>query len=191
MPDHVNIMGIDAGFTATGWAVFRLEDAGLVPIAAGCVRTQPGTKRTAVRVADDDARRVAELVRCLRAAVTTWSIRGLFVELPTGGAQGARAQRAMALATGAVVAAVELLGLAAEWVTPREVKLAAAGSAAAGKDEVMAAAQRRWPELWLMAADKSRKTPAAVWEHIADAAWAVESARHGQLARALVMGGAR
>jgi Holliday junction resolvasome RuvABC endonuclease subunit len=48
----------------------------------------------------------------------------------------------MALAIGTVSAAIELLGLPVEWVTPTEVKQVATGMRSASKDEMMDACRK-------------------------------------------------
>jgi hypothetical protein len=171
------ILSLDAGLVGCGWVV--CEVGPLEPIAAGCLRTAPGTRRTAIRVADDDARRVADLFRGLLAVAREHGVAGIIAELPTGGARGARAARCMGLSTALVACLAEALELPAEWVTPRDVRQAARG--ATDKRAVQRYALARWPRLANLAAAR----PAAEWEHIADAAAAAAAAEHGRLVRTL------
>lgn len=168
------VLGIDAGFSNLGLVVID----GRRVIDWRVVRTERTTRKRSVRVADDDADRCALLARELAASIREWQPAGAVVELPSGGAQGARANRAMGMATGVVVAALELLGVPAEWVTPQMVKQAAAGRKDASKEAVQQGVRRQleWTS-W----------PAYAWqvEHVADAAAAVLAAQGGTLMRTL------
>ena len=168
------MIGIDAGFVATGWVVAD----GRRIIDAGVIRTERQARKTAVRVADDDAERCAILARELRGVLDEHAPAGAVVELPTGGAQGARAIRTMGMATAVVVAVLELSFLPAEWVTPQMVKKASAGHKGASKEDVAAGVLRafEWPEL---------KLPKGQLEHVYDAAGCLLAAENGTLMRVL------
>lgn len=180
------ILALDVGFVATGWSVFA---PGLV--ACGCIRTERSAKKRGIRVADDDAERCGVLARGLRELLRVGypQVLGVVAELPTGGAQGARANRAMGMATGVVVATVEDCGVGAEWVAPDAVKQAATGRRNASKDEMIRLALKRWPAIGRWCPEGrvvcDAGTPAWALEHIADACWAFEAARNGALVRAV------
>lgn len=171
------ILSIDPGIVGCGWAVF--ETGPLQPVAAGCLRTAKRTRKTTVRVADDDARRVADLFRGLLRIARDHLAAGLVAELPSGGAQGARANRCMGMASALVVCLAEALELPTEWITPGEVRKAA--EQARSKNEVQRYVLARWP--WF--ARVAPGWPAAEWEHVADAAAAAAAAEHGRLVRTL------
>jgi Holliday junction resolvasome RuvABC endonuclease subunit len=182
------ILGIDAGFVATGLVVVELGAvaAGSAAasdriLAAVTVRTDAtGAKRRGLRVADSDAERCQVATRAILSLAREWDVAGVVAELPHGGAQGARANRAMGLATGVVAASVEALGLPAEWVTPAAAKKAATGRADASKADVQAAVERRFA--WA-----AGTVGRYAWEreHVSDAAAAVLAAAGGTLVRAL------
>ena len=176
------VLGIDAGFTATGLTAIELGASGQLSqvIASKCVRTQPTKDKRAVRVADDDAERCMFLARAIQAFLQGWDPKAVVVELPHGGAQGARAIRAMALATGVVSAVLANNGYPVEWVTPQAVKKAAAGRRDASKQAVEQSVRQRfqWP-------DGTMPKTAAEREHICDAAGAVMAAEHGALIQAV------
>lgn len=172
----MRLLGIDAGFAALG--VVIIED-GTVLHAEAARTARTTKKKRGLRVADDDADRCQQLARCLAWIIEEWRPAGAVVELPGGGARGARAHRAMGMATALVAAVLELSDLPAEWVTPAEGKKAAAGRMDASKEQVQHGVRRafQWPE--------GAAWPACEAEHIYDAAAAVLAARNGTLARAL------
>lgn len=169
------VLALDAGFAATG-AVLVDTDGNVH--GADCYRTVPDNRKRGVRVADSDAERCAGLA----AWLLTWArqVQGVVVELPTGGAQGARANRAMGMATGVVAACLYAAGRPVEWVTPAAVKVAATGYRNATKEQVQAGVLQglTWP-IWQV--DLAR----GAWPHIADAAGAYLAAADGALIRAL------
>lgn len=171
------VVGIDAGFTATGLVAVDLEHGRVVQSA--CLRTQKTTTKRAVRVADDDAERCADIARGVVEFLHRQGPQVVVVELPGGAAKGARAQRAMALATGVVVTVLALGGYAAEWVTPGQGKKAATGRRDASKQDVEAAVRAHYE--W---APGTLPKVAAQREHICDAAAAVLAAEHGALINA-------
>jgi Holliday junction resolvasome RuvABC endonuclease subunit len=172
------ILTLDIGFRATGWAVL----AGGVPADSGCIRTKDDSKKRGVRKADADALACAEIARELWRIIRACGIRGIVCELPNAGAQGARPNRCMGMATAIVASVAELAGLPAEWVTPADVKAVAPGIRNPSKADVEAAVRSRWPDLVLPEAAADR-------EHIADALGAYMAAEHGQMVRTLAPGG--
>lgn len=177
------VVGIDAGFTATGLVAVKLHPDRLAVVAVEVVRTQPSGRKRGVRVADDDAERATTLFDGVREFLGGAAAAGAVVELPTGGARGARANRTMGIATAAVCAAVRGADVPVEWVTPRAVKVAAGGRPAASKAEVAAGARLGlyWDEVLAQMGDM----PISVAEHVWDAAGAVLAAQGGTLIGAL------
>lgn len=176
MPSLI-LLGIDAGFTATG--LVAVDFSANRVTASRCVRTQPTKQKRGVRVADDDAERCAFLAREIREFLQALRPQVVAVELPGGAARGARAQRAMALATGVVVTVLALGGWAAEWVTPGMGKQAATGKRDGSKAEVEAAVKAHFA--W---EPGTLPKTAAEREHVCDAAAAVMATEHGALVAA-------
>ncbi len=176
------VLGIDAGFTATGLCAIELGGSGQLSqvLASKCVRTQPTKDKRAVRVADDDAERCAFLALEIRSFLDATQPQAVIVELPSGGAQGARANRAMGMSTGMIATVLALTRYPAEWVTPQAVKKAAAGRRDASKQAVEQSVRQRfqWP-------DGTMPKTAAEREHVCDAAGAVMAAEHGALVQAV------
>lgn len=174
------LLGIDAGFAAVGVVVVDVTEPSVrqVLFAETC-RTKRTAKKRGIRVADDDAERCQEVARFLIDAIRTHQPAGAVVELPSGGAQGARANRSMGMATGIVTSVLEAAELPSEWVTPQMVKKAATGRNDGSKADVQKAVRRifEWDNHW----------PKYKWaqEHVADAAAAVLAAEGGTLIRTL------
>lgn len=164
--------GIDVGLVATGLVLVDCASTPPRVVRYDTLRTERQAGKHGLRVADDDARRAGDLARWLRDRLG--GAMGVVAELPTGGAQGARATRSMGLSTGVVVATVALSGLPAEWTTPGDGKKAATGRRDGSKAEVQAAVfeRFRWPPLGRHAWER---------EHVADAAAAVLAAWDGTL----------
>jgi Holliday junction resolvasome RuvABC endonuclease subunit len=178
-------MAIDAGLQGMGIVI--AEDGTV--IYCGANRTKKAPAKKGLRVADDDADRCQQHARFLLRVITMYRPQGAIVELPSGGAQGARANRAMGMATGIVVTALEAAGLPVEWVTPADVKDAAAGDKAASKGDVQKGVRERlkWSTNAELVIAQSYKNEL---EHIYDAAGALLAAEHGTLMRALNQKGA-
>lgn len=180
------VLGIDAGFTATGLVLVELRRESDVVVSAWVIRTVPTAKKRGVRVADDDAERCMALAR----SIVEWvpaevrSHGACVVELPSGGAQGARPNRAMGMATGMIAATVALQNWPTLWVTPDAVKRAATGRSKASKEEVAEAVGKRLE--WVAAvAESVRRRPAVEREHLFDAAGAFLAGRDDALIQAL------
>lgn len=171
-------LGLDVSFAHLGMII--IQDMHVIDYHT--IHTEPDKKKTSV--AADDVRRTLELVNGL---VDMWKrhrydriedgqrvmsdpITQACVELPTGGAQGARANRGMGIATGIVVAVLSCLDIPVTWVTPSEVKLAAAGHRNAEKVDVEGAVLEILH--WDVPPAKTKKDR----EHVCDAAGAVLAA---------------
>lgn len=166
------ILGLDPSLTAYGWAVLRVDDGAVVD--AGCIRTQPAKGKQHAYVGDDDTLRVRVITRELARVVQRHTPRAIAYET-SGGAQSARAARALGIAcgiTGALVeCAAELLeiGIVEVPVTAREAK-SATGSTSASKADVVEWASSRAP-------DQMWGAPVPVREAIADSIAVAEYAR--------------
>lgn len=166
------VIGIDAGFTHTGISVFKVINGHTKFHKCLTVKTEKTEKKKQVRVADDDAERIMKLIlemdkflaECVEGDNKVYCV----VELPSAGAQGARALRAMALITGAIVTYVTVKNIPTEYVTPNDVKIAVTGKKTASKDEIMDTMR------WMLRSYSGQlpKTKEA-FEHIADSVGAI------------------
>jgi Holliday junction resolvasome RuvABC endonuclease subunit len=179
-------MALDVGFRNTGVAIMQHRGGKWLPIHVECIRTKKSDKKSGIRVADDNIRCTQDIYRRLMELAKDNDIAGVVAETPSAGGKSSRAVLAMGLASATVACVVESLGLPAEWVTPRESKIALAGSATASKEEMKESAARTWPTTTKNY--KRHKTSGRLpgtYEHIADALATFEAAKNGQVVRLL------
>jgi len=172
-------LAIDAGFQALGYVIMSVGPDKDQPIFYDAFRTEKNEgRKKGLRVADDDAVRCEKIVLELDRCIQQYQPSGALVELPSGGAQGARANRAMGISTGLTVATMALRKIPCEWLTPSMVKKATAGTNNASKEEVQAGVEKLW------GIDFSSMP---VWKrsHIADAFGAFLAGRSGVLYQVL------
>ena len=149
-----------------GWVVF--SDGGV--FSCGVLRTEK-TQRKGARVADDHAHRSIVLTSGLNKIIEDYEIKGIIGELPSGGAQSAKAMGFMMSAISVAAAVGALWNIPMEWTTPNEVKKALAGVRNASKETMMEKAakafdfRRDGKSFWF----GDEKFPKGEFEHIADA----------------------
>ena len=136
------VIGIDAGFVATGVSVFSVVKNGALTFhSCRTFVSEKSEKKKQIRVADDDSDRITKTILNLDEFLSEIGVDDnqmyCVIELPTGGAQGARANRTMGIITGAIVTYVTLKKLPVEYVSPNDVKIAVTGKKTASKDEIM------------------------------------------------------
>ncbi|MCP4597027.1 crossover junction endodeoxyribonuclease RuvC [Neptuniibacter sp.] len=178
------LLSLDVGFSKCGWAVYKHRQ----PVACGCIITEKSKKKQ-TRVSDDYAYRSAMIAQGLQQIVGHYGSGGIVGELPSGGAQSAKAMVQMGMATASVASAASIMGLPVEWTSPSDVKLAVTGSRKATKEEIMDAIATKydWEKMvkgnrtsYIVLGDKITK---GVFEHIADACGAYLALIHGNLAK--------
>lgn len=169
------ILAVDVGFKSTGVAVMEKEnDYSWRELHVGCIRPPVNTGRLALRKAEADVARTMTTARDLHGLIDKYLIERIVVELPHGGALNGRAMRAMGLASGMIATIVQVAGLACEWYTPRETRVAATGRPNATKDEVMYAMADLYPKLKALKHKVDR-------ENAADALATFEACKVGNL----------
>jgi Holliday junction resolvasome RuvABC endonuclease subunit len=148
------VLGVDAGFAHTGLSLFRIDtDNSKVFDFIDCktIKTEKIGKKKQIRVADDDAERIAIIVEGIddflkpyfykvsSDGIDSWSVKNLYaaVELPHGGARGARPNRTMGIITGLIVSYFKLRNIPIEYIAPNDVKLVLSGKRSASKDFIM------------------------------------------------------
>lgn len=174
------ILSLDVAWRNTGYIVFDKGE----PVAAGVIRTEAPKKKSSVRVSDYNSMLAADIARTLKGLIQKYGVKGVVGELPTGGALSAKSMQQMGMAVAVVSAALELLGVPAEWVTPNDVKLAATGLRSASKEDMMAAASSEFgfkcdgKKFTIPGCGKFTKGD---FEHIADAAFVFKAADGGNI----------
>lgn len=160
------LLVLDIGFANMGWLVFHKKEI----IDCGVVTTEK-TQKKGTRVADDHAFRSIVLAKGLYDIIESNGIEGIIGELPSGGAQSAKAMGFMMSAISVVAAVGTLWNLPMEWATPTEVKKALVGHRSASKEQMMAKAGEKFGFRfegghWHF---KDKKFIKGQFEHIADA----------------------
>lgn len=182
----MSILSLDVGFSSTGYVVWEDNK----PIACGVIKTETTTKKS-TRVADDNASRSMEMANALNGIIKRYQVKGIVGELPSGGAQSARAIAHMALATGIVSSVAAVTGVPCEWCTPIENKKRLAGSKSASKVDMMNAAidkcggTKRSSGRGVYYKLVDEEFPASSFEHIADAVGAYYALENCTLVRLL------
>lgn len=170
----MSLLALDVGFKSTGYAVI---EKGAV-VVCGTIITEKSTKKT-TRTADDYYARSSRLAMELECIIDKYEVKGIVGELPTGGAQSAKAAVMMGMATAVVAAVASLKNVPCEWCTPTEVKLAVSGCRSASKDEMMDNVRG----IFAGKGDDKFPKAKAYFEHIADALGAYMALKGGNLVR--------
>lgn len=152
------ILSLDVGFKNTGCVVFDVNDN---IIDCGVITTEKSKKRN-VRTADDYSLRASQLASGLKNVIESYDIKAVVGELPTGGAQSAKAMVQMGMANAVVSSVCTILDIPTDWATPNEVKLTLCGNRSATKEELMKVVKNLYPN-----ADFPKQK--GLFEHIADA----------------------
>ncbi|MCK5506180.1 MAG: hypothetical protein KAJ10_13530 [Thermodesulfovibrionia bacterium] len=172
------LIGIDAGFVNTGMVAFNSD---LEIIDFTYIETKPLGKKSNVYVSTQDIFRIRQIAKEMRefyeSVVSVGEDQVLVsCELSTGGSQGARANRCMGIATGLMVAFLELYGAYTVWPTPGDVKKILTGSKNSTKKKVQEAVLKKYGihgTVGIMDFEGNEKG----FEHIADAVCAAEWAK--------------
>lgn len=142
----MRIFGIDAGFTAAGFAVVETSQGPYGKILhAECYQTARTPPKKRKSVTEDDARRIVELVSRMQWIASQFSPDAIVMELPTGGARGAGAIKGMAFSTGTTITAAHFLKIPFAIINPFQNKVASTGKTHGDKAEVMRSAEACWP----------------------------------------------
>ena len=142
------ILALDPSLRATGWVLAQREGSRYVPVEWGCIRTAPAGRKVRMRQSDDDVQALA----IIRAALANHlgGVTRALVELPPGGAKGARANRCMGLVVGLVVAMMAERGIHSAYYSPDDVRRALGTRRKPGlgiKEAAAIAVEARWPAL--------------------------------------------
>lgn len=191
MSQHPQVMGIDLSFRKTGYMLAVLDPTTQAyTLQKGGTISNPSqsTKARPLYVADDDIACAKYLTRQILELIDQSNAKLFAIEVPTGGAQGARANRTMGIATGLIAAATEVRPIPVVWVQPGHTKALVPKEMArehTGKDATKAKVQAYVRHIW----------PGHPWdsylkgdiEHVADAAGALLVAKNSELFNQLVL----
>lgn len=112
------ILCLDVGYRFTGYALWKEEYQRFAPSCIGVIETT----KICASTAKDCWMRSQKIFRELSRIIHVFRPELIIGELPTGGAQNAKAMRGMALATAAVACAIENSHIKFIAVTPQDVK---------------------------------------------------------------------
>lgn len=131
------VWGIDAGFNNSGVVVAKPVKTGIETLVhAVVIRTKSlRSKKNKMTVMLDDVQRLQTLARGLGELYEQYPPAFIAIEMPHAGAQGARANRCMAMATGVFVTWLAVYGKSYKFLQPSACKKAVLGIGRARKDE--------------------------------------------------------
>jgi len=162
----IYVIGIDVGLANMGVVKAELLPQGFAIVDAFVISTEKSDKKREVKVADDNIRRVMELVDKLYPVFDddVIAICAEALSLP----RNASAASKISLAFGAMATIATINNIPILQSSPQEVKKATVGTKSASKTEMIAAIKQRFPKMkW------PKKT--TLHEHQADATASIVS----------------
>lgn len=140
----MNVLSIDPSFTATGYAVLKVDTKCKMSLVTwGWIRTNKG-KKTPVTI--DDMFRAQQIAAKLDDLVTSFSITHLYSEVPLG-TMSAISAKGLSIAKGVVAVIAQVKSLTTTYINPFRVKKTVCGNNHATKEEIIAAVEIKFPEL--------------------------------------------
>jgi len=115
----IKAIGLDAGFRKTGVALFHMEKDYDELVFADTVLSDHDTSGTKLY---EDVRACWTLYERLESIIDAHDPDGLFVEMPHGGGQGARAHRCMGMATALLSTLIRNSRVESELYDPTDVE---------------------------------------------------------------------
>jgi len=180
--DFVEVVGIDPGFSALGYAALKITSSEMYVDRAGVITTKPSERKRKVRKSDDNVRRILELAAEIERAAFSHNVVAVCSESMSW-PRSSSACAKLGMAWGIVGTYAHQHRLPVLQVTPMELKRAACnGNGKASKDEVIAAMVALFGDSWLPRA-KTRR------EHVADAigaVWACMDSTEIKMARKMI-----
>lgn len=153
------ILACDPSLTGWGWAVINWDGS---VVETGMIKTEPLHKKMRIRVGDDFARRIKEIVQVLFTQIKNNNVNYMVCELPHGSQNAAAAKM-----VGAVPSIMETmsatLDIGLEWYSEADGKKAVLGKSSGSKDAMVCAVKKLFPEVYFK--DKGAK---AINEAVAD-----------------------
>lgn len=183
----ITALGIDTGLANLGVALVELRSpTDFTVLEMRHVSTAASDKKAKVLTADDDSRRVYEVVRALDPLFA----RADFVTAEAiSYVRNARTMAQIGRAWGAVDALVETYQFPFVQSSPQAIKKALTGVNSASKEEVQAALDKLAG--YCLGEKHLRATRKTAWEHPYDALGSILAARSSDVVRALFAGGKR
>lgn len=179
------LVGADPGLAHFGFVVVALHATGEEVLDLGIIKTEKSDAKRKVLAADDNVRRVRELVWTLDKVLGAGT-RAVCAESMSH-PRGASAAGKLSLSWGVLVTLVHLRQLPILQASPQEVKRAVVGRKDASKEEVADALVARYGSGIVRKLDE-KKIPQGQREHAFDALAAVVASLDSDLMRLLRAG---
>ena len=138
------IITFDPSFTAWGYAVLDYDNN---VITAGCIKTEPESKKRRIRKSDDRTRRAEDITRQLLRMIKQYNVNYILSEMPHG-SQNAMAAIMMGIVVGIVVGISECLNIPAEYYSEQDAKKALLNKRSATKAEIIKAIDGIYKVKW-------------------------------------------
>lgn len=138
------ILACDPSLTGWGWAIINWDGS---VVDSGMIKTEPMHKKMRIRVGDDFARRLKEIIKVLFDNITKHKVNYMVCELPHGSQNAAAAKM-----TGAVPSIMETLSVTLdvglEWYSEADGKKAVLGKSSGSKDDMVYAIKKLFPDVY-------------------------------------------
>lgn len=162
----MRFLSIDVAFASSGLVAFEVQDGKLIPRYAGTILSEPAKKgkRRFTYKAEEDMNRCQILAQGVLKAVDEYKVQAVVMEIPNGGALGARAARTLGAATGIMATLAMLAPIPYVPVFPDDWHQTVIGrTKKIQKQEVIDWVSKTWPDFpWPKNVGEH--------EHVADAA---------------------
>lgn len=139
------VLGLDPAFAIMGWAIGGFGPD-LCVTRAGLIETVKSDKKLRVRSMDDTFRRSRDLANQLQKLIEQWHPWAIALE-GFSPVRNASSTGKIGHAYGVIAAMAELRKLPVVSVSPQELKIELTGKRSASKEEVTAAAKKRFPKV--------------------------------------------
>ena len=130
------VLGLDPGFSSCGWALLDLSSARPRAIAAGVIRTKPGSGLK-LRKCEDNVARLQVITEALSILHEEHKFAVIAAEAQSW-TRFPNSDRAVAMAWGAIAATAEIFNCPIIQIRPQDVKKQLVGDASASKAAVQA-----------------------------------------------------
>lgn len=138
------ILACDPSLTGWGWAIINWDGS---VVDTGMIKTEPLHKKMRIRVGDDFARRIKEIVQVLFTNIKTHNVNYMVCELPHG-SQNANAAKMVGAVPSIMETMAMTLDLGLEWYSEADGKKIVLGKTSGSKDDMVKAIKKLFPEVY-------------------------------------------
>jgi len=160
------LLGIDPGFANVGVGVVDAGKKAISVLHTDVLRTSKSAKNVKIYVADDNVRRLREMISSIGAILDEYDVVAICAEAMSF-PRNASAAAKMALFWGGLVAICHERDLPLYSATPQQIKIAICGNKAASKEDIAVGTQKKISHPVLLGMAKTKQEHA--WDAIASA----------------------